>query len=244
MPDTNYWRQDRPGEGITTSLRPDPQLPLRHLAPTAYEPGYPYPLVVLFHPRGGNEDHVLRIAPRVSGQNFVFLSLRGPEQLAPRADGKLGFGWDHADGAEMLAEYVRLSVEYTRRSFHIHSERIYLAGVGEGATAAFRAGLVLADKIAGVVALNGGLPKPANGNPVFRMDQVRGLRVFLGYGRENGSYTPAAADRDFRALYGAGADVKCRGYKVGNHLHANMLRDINRWIIGNVEQEYADYQLK
>jgi phospholipase/carboxylesterase len=243
MPDTNYWRTDRPGEGNSATHRADPQLPLRLLAPTAYEPGYPYPLVVLFHPAGGNEDHVLRIAPRVSGQNFVFLSLRGPEPLAPRADGRSAFGWHHADGADMLAEYVRLSVEYARRSYHIHSERVYLAGVGDGATAAFRAGFALGGKVAGVIGLNGGLPRPEAGRPVFRFDAVRGMRVFLGYGRTNPRYAQAA-DRDFRALYAAGADVRCKAYTVGNKLHANMLRDVNRWIIGNVNSEYESYLVR
>lgn len=246
MPDTNYWRTDRPDEGSSTAhaRADDPALPLRTLSPAAYEPGYPYPLVVLFHPKGGNEDHVLRVAPRMSGQNFIFLSLRGPEPLGKRDDGRSGFGWNHPDGADFLAEYTRLAVELTRRTYHIHSERVYLAGIGDGAAAAFQAGLRMADRIAGVIALNGGLPRPANGNPVFRMKDARSLRVFLAHGRDHASYTHSDAARDYRALYAAGADVRQKGYAVGNTLHAHMLRDANRWIIGNVEREYDAYLLK
>ena len=58
--------------------------------PEPYEPGYAYPLIVLFHGRGGNEDQVLRLAPKISNQNFIYLSLRGPEPLGRRPSGQRG----------------------------------------------------------------------------------------------------------------------------------------------------------
>jgi phospholipase/carboxylesterase len=244
MPETNYWRMDRPAEGCTAQPAADPVLPIRTYLPEQYEPRYPYPLLVLFHPRGGNEEQVLRLAPRLSAQNFLFLSLRGPEALGQRPDGRPAYGWHHPDAAEMLPEYVRLAVELTRRDFHVHSERIYLAGVNEGCEAAFRAAFGLADKIAGLIALNGTMPRPMSGQPLFRLDAVRNLRVFLGHGVANVGCPRAAVLRDYRTLYAAGADVQYRAYPTGEKLHSEMLRDVNRWVIGNVNAEYESYQLK
>jgi phospholipase/carboxylesterase len=126
----------------------------------------------------------------------------------------------------------------------VHSERIYLAGVNEGCAAAFHAAFGLGDKIAGLIALNGAMPRPAPGQPLFRFDAVRGLRVFLGHGVANVGCPRSAAVRDYRALYAAGADVRYRTYPTGHKLHSDMLRDVNRWIIGNVNAEYESYQLK
>jgi len=245
MPETNYWRTDRPAEGGPTTQPPaDPVLPVRTFLPDQYEPRYPYPLVVLFHGRGGNEDQVLRLAPRLSSQNFVYVGIRGPEQLGQPADGRPACGWAHPDAAEMLPEYARLVVELTRRTYHIHSERVYLAGVNEGCEAAFRAAFGLGDRVAGVIALNGAMPRPTPGQPLFRLPAVRNLRVFLGHGVANVDCPRAVAERDYRLLYTAGADVHYRTYPTARKIHSGMLRDVNHWIIGNVNAEYESYQLK
>ena len=49
--------------------------------PQRYEPNYAYPLLVLFHGRGGDEDQLIRALPSVSWRNYVGLGLRGPESL-------------------------------------------------------------------------------------------------------------------------------------------------------------------
>ena len=43
-----------------------------------------------------------------------------------------------------------------------------------------------------------------------------------------------AAQKDYRLLYAAGADVRMVPYPTTHKLHPNMLRDVNRWIMGNV----------
>src|SRR5262245_63559511 len=86
----------RPKEGFYTSELAAPAaprpLPVRTFLPTGYEPRYPYPLLVFFHGHGGNEEQILRLAPRLSRRNYVSIGLRGPVQLGTRRDGRLGFG--------------------------------------------------------------------------------------------------------------------------------------------------------
>src|SRR5438132_11610119 len=88
------WRTFRPAEGFYTSEVQTPgRLPLRTFLPTGYEPNYPYPLLVFFHGHGGCEEQILRLAPRVSRRNYICISLRGPESLGQRPDGRLGYCW-------------------------------------------------------------------------------------------------------------------------------------------------------
>src|SRR5260370_32015783 len=60
--------------------------------PQRYEPNYAYPLLVLFHPRGGDDQQMVRSMPALSWRNYVGLSLRGPE-IAVRRGRPDGFGW-------------------------------------------------------------------------------------------------------------------------------------------------------
>jgi phospholipase/carboxylesterase len=230
------WRIERPAEGFyTTQLPTHHDRPVRIFLPTDYQPGYAYPLVVLFHGTGGSEESVGRLAPRMSRRNYIAISLRGPQALGKRPDGREAFAWEAADDSR-IEDYLVSAVEQTRRMYHVHSERVYLAGICEGAEVAYRVGLGLADRIAGVIALNGQIPK-TTGAPLFRMGAVRDLPVLIGHGRDNEVIPYAAAQRDHRLLYAAGADVRLVGYATDHTIHPNMLRDVNRWIMSGVAAE-------
>jgi phospholipase/carboxylesterase len=238
MPPTDlFWRTFRPAEGFYTSevLNPDPQ-PVRTFLPTGYEPNYAYPLVVFFHGQGGSEVQILKLAPRLSRRNYICIGLRGPQILDVHRGGRLRFGWgDNNQFDSQVEDYVLSAVEQTRRNYHVHSERIYLAGICEGASLAYRFGLQFPDRFAGVIALNGSMPR---GGPLFRLPEVRQLRVFIGHGLAN-AYTPLSAARnDHRLLYTAGIDVELKSYLTNHRLHPDMMRDLDRWIMQGICTEY------
>jgi phospholipase/carboxylesterase len=239
MPRTLFSALMAPTEGVYASKLPHLcSLPVRTFLPTGYEPNYAYPLIVLFHPNGGSDEQVLRLAPRISRRNAIYLSLRGPvASNVTDDDGLASFGWgESGEHEDHLSDYLLKAVEQTRREFHIHSERVYLAGVAEGATVAYRMALRMPGKYAGVIAINGTVPRPAEG-PLFRDDEVKDLRVLIAHGAANEVVPLELARRDFLALYAAGADVLLSTYPCTHTVHPNMLRDINRWVIRNVDQD-------
>jgi phospholipase/carboxylesterase len=224
-------RSYRPVEGFYTSEVEAPRrLPIRTFLPTGYEPNYPYPLLVFFHGHGGNEEQVMRLAPRLSRRNYVCIGLRGPHYLGLRADGTAAYGWG-ADGQfqTLVEEYVFRAIEQTQRHYHIHTERIYLAGFCEGASLAYQLGLMYPGKFGGVISLNGTMPR--NGRPLLRLPEGRQLRVLIGHGIANAVVPLGDARRDFRLLYSAGMPVRMHTYPATHRLHPDMLRDINRWIM-------------
>lgn len=230
------WQTVRPKEGFYTTevLAPRP-LPVRTFLPIGYEPRYAYPLLVFFHGQGGNEEQILRLAPRLSRRNYISIGLRGPIALGPRREGRLGFCWGDGGHDALIEDYLLRAVEQTRRAYHVHSERIYLAGFAEGATLAYRVGLSLPEKIGGVISFNGAMPR--RGGPLFRLPALRQLRVFIGHGIANSVVPLSLAQRDFRLLYTAGVQVEMHTYPSTHKLHADMLRDVNRWIIARCNEE-------
>jgi phospholipase/carboxylesterase len=223
---------DRPVTGLFSETAPaEPTAPARVLLPDRYTDRYAYPLVVLFHPAGMDEETILSSVPHLSRQNFVVLSLRGPRA----ADGN-GFAWHATDEDDGVEDYFFKAVAQTRRSFHVHSERIYLVGLGEGTLPAYRLALANPDRIAGVAALNGPFPRP-KGNPLFRLETVRGLKAFVGHGLLNHGVNMDAARHAHRVLFATGADVQFRTYMAGERIEPEMLCDVNRWIIGNLNAE-------
>jgi phospholipase/carboxylesterase len=234
MPRTDLsWRAYRPAEGFYTSQVEAPERqPVRTFLPTGYEPNYPYPLLVFIHGHGGNEESVMRLAPRVSRRNYVAIGLRGPLFLGTKADGRGCFSWGpDGQSGPLVEDYLIRAVEQTRRSYHVHSERIFLAGVCEGATLAYRFAMSFPEKVAGVIALNGMLPR---GGPLFRLKAVRGLKTFIGHGIANAVAPLAIARQDARLLYTAGVDVRFQTYTTTHKLHPDMLKDANKWVMDQI----------
>ena len=175
--------------------------------PQSYEPNYPYPLLVMFHGRGGDEHQMVRSMPAMTWRNYVGLGLRGPE-VAIRREHHDGHGWGPAfarpdrradrpasalpdrevvrrvlaadgpsDQIDALEDGVFSAVRDLRRTLHVHSERIYLVGCGEGAAVAYRLGLTYPDRFAGVIAINGWLP--TGFRPLGRLKECRALKAIL-----------------------------------------------------------------
>src|SRR5439155_3892012 len=109
-------------------------------------------------------------------------------------------------------------------------ERIYLAGFREGAPLAYRLGLTFPEKFAGVISLNGCMPR--RGGPLLRLSEVRNLKVMIGHGIANAIVPLSMAQADHRLFYSAGLDVTLKTYPSTHRIHAQMLRDINRWTMG------------
>jgi phospholipase/carboxylesterase len=232
MPDiTTPRRSNRPSEGFHTALLPEhPDRPVRLFLPSDYQPKYAYPLVVLFHTDGGDEDAAARLVPLLSRRNYIAACPRGPAALGYGPTGQPGFAWGDDPRAD---DYLLAMVAHARQEFHVHTERVYLIGLGEGATAAYRVGLAMAGRVAGVVALNGQLPR-VSGRQLFRPQAMRNLRVFIGHGANNPVIPVTAARRAAGLLRSAGADVHSQSYPTTHRVHPDMLRDVNRWIMDAV----------
>src|SRR6516164_8307046 len=189
----------RPAEGFYLSeVRTPRPLPVRTFLPTGYEPRYPYPLLVFFHGHGGNEEQILRLAPRLSRRNYISIGLRGPLAAEPTDLQPDRFSWGGAAYLPLMEDYLVRAVQHTRRTYHVHSERIYLAGFGQGATLAYRLALQLAGKVAGVISFNGCMPRQHR--PLLRLPEARELRVFIGHGIANSVVPLSLARNDFRLL--------------------------------------------
>jgi phospholipase/carboxylesterase len=226
----------RPAEGFYLSELTAPRpLPVRTFLPSGYEPRYPYPLVVFFHGHGGNEEQILKLAPRLSRRNYISIGLRGPLCLGPRGSGEVGYSWGGASQLTLIEDYLLQAVQQTRRYYHVHSERIYLAGFAEGATLAYRLGLTFPDKLAGTISLNGNLPRYER--PLLRLPDARALGVFIGHGIANSVVPLSMARADYRLLYSAGLSVEMHTYPTNHRLHSDMLRDVNRWIMARCNEE-------
>jgi phospholipase/carboxylesterase len=232
--------------------------------PQRYEPNYPYPLLALFHSRGGDEQQMVRSMPALSWRNYVGLSLRGPEPVIRRGRPE-GFSWGSAfarpdrmaapsvpalseaeivrrrlwdsspDPIDTLEEGIFSSIRQTRRALHVHSERIFLVGIGEGAAVAYRLGLSYPERFAGVVAINGWLP--GGFRPLGRLKACRDLRILVVHGEWNAKVPVRSTRRDVAMLRAGGLQVAFQSYPCAHRITSPMLSDVDTWLINHCTAE-------
>lgn len=202
------------------------------LGPLHYEPNYAYPLVVWLHGPGGDERQLRQVAPHLSMRNYVIAGVRGASPASAEFDGE-GFTWrQRAYDVAAAEEAVWDCVEAAGRQYHVHPQRVFLAGFDCGGTMAFRLATRRPERVAGVVSLCGAFPK--NDTPLVRFAQTRHVPVLLACGNESRTFGAEEVCRNLRLFHTAGMDVTLRQYPGGQQLSSETLSDVNRWIMERV----------
>ncbi len=198
--------------------------------PLHYEKNYAYPLIVWLHSPGSDETELRRVMAGLSLRNYVGVAPRGTRVLAPSPAGQRGYTWLHREADVALAQTrVWDCITLARTRYHIHPERIFLAGFDAGGTIAFRLGMMHPEQFAGVLSLCG--PFPRCGTPLGRLPEARRLPLFVACGRQSQRYAEEHVCDDLRLFHCAGLDITLRQYPCGQRLSRDMLADANRWIM-------------
>jgi phospholipase/carboxylesterase len=203
--------------------------------PRPYERNYGYPLIVWLHGQGSDERQLLSIMPKLSIQNYVAVAPRGVCMQIKGSSGEVkeGFGWPQTyEHILEVEQHIFDAIEAAAKKFHISSERIFLAGFDSGGTMALRVALSHPQYFAGIVSIGGAIPtcRRLLGN----LPLARKLSIFLAAGRNSHQYPEDEVCENLRLLYAAGMLVTLRQYPCGHELKAQMLIDVNRWIMEQI----------
>lgn len=210
----------QPVDDLTTSTAGHP---MSVYLPENYEPGYAYPLVIWLHGDGGSEEDIQLVMPLVSERNYIGMAIRAPSE-----------SWGEAvhAGTREFEEDLHATVCRLRSQLHVHSERIYLAGFGAGATMAMQTLLNRPEWFAGAAMMGGQIPSAPY--PVAQLNGLRGKRVFWTAGDSDRSIPVESTGHALRMLHVAGMQTTIRTFEGGHQIVGGMLDGLNHWIMQGI----------
>lgn len=204
--------------------------PYALFTPLHFQPNYEYPLVIWLHGPNDNEQQLRRVMPHISLRNYLAIAPRGTQTDETLES---AYDWCQSDEAFALAEdRVFECLDLAKRRFAVHAGRVFLAGYLSGGTMAFRIGLENPRHFAGVLSVGG--PFPNVGRPLSSVVQARNLPLFIAQGRDAESYPVERACEELRLFHAAGLSVTLRQYPGGDELHSLVLRDMDAWIMDQI----------
>jgi predicted esterase len=207
--------------------------------PPEYHPGRAYPVLFALHEGNEKPDDMLKRWGPLAGQNGYLLvapeweqGLRPEYQFSPA---------EHATVTEVLRDL--------RRRFWVDSDRVFLAGFGEGANMAYDVGLSHPDLFAGVL--------PMSGRPHYFSRSYWPNAQHLPFYVVDGEFDPCAkanrkqfedwVARGYASLY---VEYKGRGHEwfdgelsnsfdwMNRKKRANAVPDLGRGMAGTGSEEY------
>ncbi|MDO4571322.1 MAG: hypothetical protein Q4D38_13130 [Planctomycetia bacterium] len=200
--------------------------------PVHYEKNYAYPLIVWLHTPGEDESQLMRVLPMISLRNYAAVAIRGAQLMFPNGALRPGFHWA-AETYEEVLDTVLEAIDQARSRLNIASKRIYLVGSEDGGTMAQRLAFLHPHPFCGVASLDGAPPED-----ILLLERWRDLReVRFLYAVSRASKTCPADElcSHLGIMHSAGLDVTLRSYPTAGSLQIDMLRDVDRWIMGNID---------
>lgn len=207
--------------------------PVSLFVPQRYEENYAYPLIIWFHDEASSENELNLVMNGIGDQNYCGLALRGNRAL----DGDDSFGWG-TDGLEFgrvpLKKLVNITTRRLRRAFHIHSERIFVAGAGTGADVALHLFSECPEWFAGAVLID---PSCSEEPELGDVNELRGKPVLQTVARTASNEVLARNLDSVRLLRSAGVEMDVRVTEDRLDPCSNDARFIDNWLISKLNCE-------
>lgn len=199
--------------------------------------------VIAIHGRGSNEDDLIGLAPPL-GLPLRVVAPRGP--LPIPLGWAQGWAWyEFVQAGDPEPETFRRSLEslialvdHVRERHQLTSEQLVLLGFSQGAVMSLAVALSAPDRIGGVVALSGYLPRPAAWKPPHT--DLGGLPILVTHGTYDSilpvAWGRAAAER----LKGFNANVRYEEFPMDHEVNAACLDVIREWLAARLSPETED----
>jgi phospholipase/carboxylesterase len=207
------------------------------LLPAGFNEDIAYPLLVVLHGNGGTAEGFLQSFRGYRKKHMIVAAPQG--QYSRLIGGRIGFSWFAEAGGKGLWEYadpmcVESLTEVIREMTSKYKTRsVFVLGFSQGASAAYMVGLLHPSRVAGVIALSGGLPAIGEEGGIVTManvEEARSVKVFVARGKDDPAVGHEVYERQREFLSSHGFEVTPLEFEGSHSLTDDLLEAVAAWI--------------
>lgn len=143
--------------------------------------GKKYPVIYAMHGMGSNEEDIMSIIEELK-EDFIIIGIRG-NLIMNTGFGYFtikSFGNPNVDSFDEAIVKLESFMDYSLSQYPIDSSRRFLLGFSQGAILSMTLALKMGNKIKGIVALSGYIPRHVKEN--YSIQAVDEMFIFIGHG--------------------------------------------------------------
>lgn len=195
---------------------------------------------IVVHGLGSNENDLLGLGKPL-GLPIRLVAPRGPMQV------QLGFGVGYAwyefaaagepepEGFRRNLDSLVVFVDEVRARYGVDREQLIMMGFSQGAVMSIATALSIPDKIGGVVALSGYMPRPTGWTPPH--SDLNGLPMLVTHGTADEVLPVEWGRAAAEALRRMGADVRYEEFEMAHQVSPECLDAVRTWLQERMEAD-------
>lgn len=199
--------------------------------PSNMQPERKYPVIFALHGRGSNEKEIMSLLDGVK-DSFIIVGVRGPLSLGS------GFEYftiksfgnpniDSFDGAvNMLTDFI----DGFSEKYPIDTSRQFLFGFSQGAILSMTLAIKSGNKIKGISALSGYIPKYAI--ETYPVKPLQDLSIFLAHGESDPIFPLETGKSNYDFFKEKTENITFRTYPTGHQVSPQEKDDFTKWFLG------------
>ncbi|RBW70050.1 alpha/beta hydrolase [Bacillus taeanensis] len=203
--------------------------------PSQIDPNKTYPALFVMHGIGSNEQNMLSLVEGLEDKFFIF-SVRGHLSQPPGFSYFTiqGYGKPHREVFDQGIRQLTSFIDYASNEYSLDHNRLYLLGFSQGAIVSMTLGLTLGNRIKGIIALSGYIPRFVKEE--YKMKSVDHLSLFISHGQFDNilPFEWGVESKEFFEKFGA--QVTFQTYQEGHTVSLENQQNFTSWLLENLEK--------
>ena len=196
--------------------------------PSNLEEGKKYPVIYAMHGMGSNEKYIISIIEELK-EDFIIIGIRGP---ITKNSGFTyftikSFGNPDVVSLDEVVEKLEVFIDNAPKRYAIDSSRQYLFGFSQGAILSMTLALKMGNKIKGIAALSGYIPKHVK--ETYTVKDVSEMSIFIAHGEVDEVFPLKIGQENYEFFKARSELLSFNSYQIGHQISLAEKNDIIAW---------------
>jgi phospholipase/carboxylesterase len=197
--------------------------------PKDLQDGKTYPVIYAMHGRGSNEQDIMSLVKELK-EEFIIVGVRGPLILHAGFEYFTikSFGNPNIDSFDEAIIKLENFIEQLPSQYPIDISKQFLLGFSQGAILSMSLVLKMGNKIKGIVALSGYIPK--HFKETYTLKSVSELSIFIAHGEFDFIFPLNIGEENHEFFEERTKQLVFNTYPIGHEVSLNEKEDIQSWL--------------